>query len=105
MAVLLTRSVAFSSAAILVDVRDEKGQMTPGVIHGGKTGHVYVHDRRDGRLIRYSQAMIPQENMWTLPTPQGARMLPGANGCVEWAPNAVQRTDTVLRNKHLPQQA
>lgn len=105
MAVLLTRSVAFSSAAMLVDVRDEKGQMTPGVIHGGKTGHVYVHDRRDGRLIRYSQAMIPQENMWTLPTPQGARMLPGANGGVEWAPNAVQRTDTVLRNKHLPQQA
>src|SRR5260370_36976860 len=32
--------------------------------------------------------MVPQENMWTLPTPQGARMLPGANGGVEWSPIA-----------------
>ncbi|SIT47295.1 Glucose dehydrogenase [Paraburkholderia piptadeniae] len=77
-----------ASAAILIDVRDTNGKMIPGVIHGGKTGHVYVHDRATGRLIRYSQAMIPQENMWTLPTPQGARMLPGANGGVEWSPMA-----------------
>jgi glucose dehydrogenase len=27
--------------------------------------------------------------MWVLPTPQGARMLPGANGGVEWSPMAV----------------
>ncbi|MGT2494859.1 hypothetical protein ACU4GD_41805 [Cupriavidus basilensis] len=47
-----------------------------------------VHDRRDGHLIRFSQAMIPQENMWTLPTASGARMLPGANGGVEWSPMA-----------------
>jgi glucose dehydrogenase len=32
--------------------------------------------------------MVPQENMWVLPTPQGARMLPGANGGVEWSPIA-----------------
>jgi hypothetical protein len=30
--------------------------------------------------------MIPQENMWVLPTAEGARMLPGANGGVEWSP-------------------
>jgi glucose dehydrogenase len=36
--------------------------------------------------------MIPQENMWVLPTPQGARMLPGANGGVEWSPMAVNPT-------------
>jgi alcohol dehydrogenase (cytochrome c) len=63
--------------------------MIPGVIHGGKTGHIYVHDRKDGRLIRFSEAMVPQENMWTLPTAQGVRMLPGANGGVEWSPMAV----------------
>ena len=33
--------------------------------------------------------MIPQENMWVLPTADGARMLPGANGGVEWSPMAV----------------
>ena len=58
-------------------------------IHGGKTGHVYVHDRATGELIRHSEAMVPQENMWVLPTKDGARMLPGANGGVEWSPMAV----------------
>jgi alcohol dehydrogenase (cytochrome c) len=76
------------SPPILLDVRDQSGKMVPGVIHAGKTGHVYVHNRDDGKLIRFSEAMIPQENMWTLPTPTGARMLPGANGGVEWSPMA-----------------
>jgi PQQ-dependent dehydrogenase (methanol/ethanol family) len=79
------------SPPILVDVKDEKGKMIPGVIHGGKTGHIYVHDRKDGRLIRFSETMVPQENMWTLPTAQGVRMLPGANGGVEWSPMAVNQ--------------
>src|SRR6478735_10065960 len=77
------------SPPVLVDVRDKSGKMIPGVLHAGKTGHVYVHDRKDCSLIRFSDAMIPQENMWTLPTAQGARMLPGANGGVEWSPMAV----------------
>jgi glucose dehydrogenase len=59
------------------------------VIHGGKTGHIYVHKRDDCSLIRFSEAMVPQENIWTLPTKEGARMLPGANGGVEWSPMAV----------------
>ena len=59
------------------------------MLHGGKTGHVYVHDRRDCSLLRFSDAMVPQENMWVLPTADGARMLPGANGGVEWSPMAI----------------
>ncbi len=77
------------SPPILVDVKDKTGKTIPGVIHGGKTGHVYVHNRETGELIRFSEAMIPQENMWVLPTANGARMLPGANGGVEWSPMAV----------------
>jgi PQQ-dependent dehydrogenase (methanol/ethanol family) len=77
------------SPPILVDVRDKDGKLVPGVIHGGKTGHIYVHKRDDCSLIRFSEAMVPQENMWTLPTKEGARMLPGANGGVEWSPMAV----------------
>jgi PQQ-dependent dehydrogenase (methanol/ethanol family) len=77
------------SPPILVDVKDNSGKTVPGVIHGGKTGHVYVHNRDTGELIRFSEAMIPQENMWVLPTADGARMLPGANGGVEWSPMAV----------------
>jgi PQQ-dependent dehydrogenase (methanol/ethanol family) len=76
------------SPPILVDVQNADGETVPGVIHGGKSGHVYVHDRRDCSLIRFSEAMVPQENMWVLPTKDGARMLPGANGGVEWSPMA-----------------
>src|ERR1700704_460950 len=76
------------SPPVLVDVRDKDGKVVPGVIHAGKTGHVYVHNRNDCSLIRFSEAMVPQENMWVLPTAQGARMLPGANGGVEWSPMA-----------------
>ena len=77
------------SPAVLVNVKDKSGKTIPGVIHAGKTGHVYVHDRKDCSLIRFSDAMVPQENMWTLPTAEGARMLPGANGGVEWSPMTV----------------
>jgi PQQ-dependent dehydrogenase (methanol/ethanol family) len=76
------------SPTVLIDVKDKSGKTVPGVMHAGKTGHVYVHDRKDCSLIRFSDAMVPQENMWVLPTPQGARMLPGANGGVEWSPMA-----------------
>lgn len=92
------------SPPILIDVKGANGKMVPAVIHGGKTGHIYVHDRATGKLIRFSQAMIPQENMWVLPTPGGSRMLPGANGGVEWSPMAF---DSKLRlafaaNLHQP---
>jgi alcohol dehydrogenase (cytochrome c) len=76
------------SPTVLVDVADKSGNTIPGVIHAGKTGHIYVNDRKDCSLIRFSDAMVAQENMWTLPTKEGARMLPGANGGVEWSPIA-----------------
>jgi len=77
------------SPPILTDVLDKNGKKVPGVLHAGKTGHVYVHDRSNCELIRFSEAMVPQENMWVLPTKEGKRMLPGANGGVEWSPMAI----------------
>ncbi len=77
------------SPVILTEAKGKDGKMHKVAIHGGKTGHVYVHDRQTGELIRFSEAMVPQENMWVLPTKAGARMLPGANGGVEWNPMAV----------------
>jgi alcohol dehydrogenase (cytochrome c) len=77
------------SPTVLVRVRDSGGTMVDGVLHAGKTGHVYVNKADDCSLIRYSEAMVPQQNMWTLPTAQGAVMLPGANGGVEWSPMAI----------------
>jgi alcohol dehydrogenase (cytochrome c) len=76
------------SPTVLTKVAGKDGKMIDGVLHAGKTGHIYVHDAKDCSLIRYSEAMIPQENMWVLPTKDGSRMLPGANGGVEWSPIA-----------------
>jgi alcohol dehydrogenase (cytochrome c) len=92
------------SPPILVDVKDKDGKTIPGVIHGGKTGNVYVNNRKDCSLIRFSDPMVAQENMWTLPTPEGARMLPGANGGVEWSPMAVNPKLTLAYavNLHQP---
>lgn len=59
------------------------------VVHAGKTGWVYVLDAATGRLIRRSDAFVPQENMFALPTAEGTRMLPGANGGQEWSPITV----------------
>ena len=78
-----------TSPTVLVDAKDKDGKMVPAVIHSGKTGHVYVNDRKDCSLIRFSEPMVSQDGMYTLPTAEGARMLPGANGGVEWSPMAV----------------
>src|SRR5207244_54285 len=59
------------------------------VVEAGKTGFVYVLDAATGRLIRRSQAFVPQQNMYTQPTADGVFMLPGANGGEEWSPIAV----------------
>jgi alcohol dehydrogenase (cytochrome c) len=82
------------SPTVLVNAADKSGKMVPAVLHAGKTGYVYVHDRKDCSLIRYSEPMVDQKDRWTLPTPtkpldpNAARMFPGANGGVEWSPIA-----------------
>jgi PQQ-dependent dehydrogenase (methanol/ethanol family) len=77
------------SPTVLVDAKDKDGNVVPAVIHGNKIGNVFVNSRKDCSLIRFSEPMVSQEGMWTLPTAEGARMLPGANGGVEWSPMAV----------------
>ncbi len=92
------------SPPILVDVKDKDGKTVPGVIHAGKTGNVYVHNRKDCSLIRFSDPMVDQTGMWTLPTAEGAKMLPGANGGVEWSVMAVnpELNLTYAVNLHQP---
>jgi len=63
------------------------------VVHAGKTGWVYVLDAGTGKLVRRSDAFVPQENMFALPTGgEGTRMLPGANGGAEWSPISIDPT-------------
>src|SRR5437763_3986801 len=49
------------SPPVLVDARDNSGRLISGVIHAGKNGQVYVHDRKHCSLTRFSAAMVPQE--------------------------------------------
>ncbi|HVP97671.1 MAG TPA: PQQ-binding-like beta-propeller repeat protein [Roseiarcus sp.] len=82
------------SPTVLVNAADKSGKAIPAVLHAGKTGYVYVHDRKDCSLIRFSEPMVSQKDRWVLPTPtqpldpKAARMFPGANGGVEWSPMA-----------------
>jgi PQQ-dependent dehydrogenase (methanol/ethanol family) len=59
------------------------------VVHAGKTAWVYVLDASTGKLVRRTENFTPQENMFALPSAEGTRMLPGANGGAEWSPIAV----------------
>jgi PQQ-dependent dehydrogenase (methanol/ethanol family) len=77
------------SPPVLTQVRDAEGNSVPGLLHAGKTGFLYVHDRRDCRLIRASEPLVPQTNMYAHPTPTGTRIAPGTNGGVSWSPIAI----------------
>jgi PQQ-dependent dehydrogenase (methanol/ethanol family) len=92
------------SPPIITTVLDESGESVKGILHGGKTGYVYVNRADDCGLIRFSDPMVIQEDRWTLPTKEGARMLPGANGGVEWSPMAIDPTQHLAYaiNLHQP---
>jgi alcohol dehydrogenase (cytochrome c) len=60
----------------------------PAVGHAGKTGWVYLLDRRTGRQVRRSDAFVPLENIFPIPTPLGTRSSPGTRGGANWPPPA-----------------
>jgi alcohol dehydrogenase (cytochrome c) len=92
------------SPVIITRVSDKGGKPVKGLLHAGKTGYVYVHRADDCSLIRFSEPMVSQEGRWVLPTKEGARMLPGANGGVEWSPMAIDPTQNTAYaiNLHQP---
>jgi alcohol dehydrogenase (cytochrome c) len=76
-----------SSPPVLFDVT--VGDSTiPAVGHAGKTGWVYILDRRTGRRIRRSDPLIPLENIFPVPSPQGVRASPAVRGGSSWPPPA-----------------
>jgi alcohol dehydrogenase (cytochrome c) len=77
-----------ASPVVLMETVDSAGQRVAAVAQAGKTGWVDIMYRDNGRPLRRSQAFVPQQNMFALPTPKGTRMLPGANGGSEWSPTA-----------------
>ena len=76
-----------ASASILFDYQ-AGDQTIPAVGIAGKTGWFYVHDRRSGDLLYRSEALVPQDNMFTAPTAKGITIAPGSFGGVSWSPGS-----------------
>jgi PQQ-dependent dehydrogenase (methanol/ethanol family) len=77
-----------ASAPVLLELR-HGGRTVPAVAQAGKTGWVYVHDRRDGRLLFKSAPFVPQRNLFTPPQPgEGVLVAPGIAGGANWSPSA-----------------
>ena len=76
------------SPAVLTPVADKAGKQIPGVLHGGKSGYLYVHDAKDCSLIR-STRLVETKNERALPTKEGVLIRPGLNGGVSATPLAI----------------
>lgn len=93
-----------ANSPVLLDL-DYEGQRVPAVAQAGKTGWVYVHDRRDGRLLFKSDAFVPQHDMFTPPQGgEGVVIAPGADGGANWSPSAYdsQRHLFYVAALHMP---
>lgn len=66
-----------------------KGRTIPAVASPSKLGWVYVHDRRNGKLLFKSEAFVPQNNLLAEPTSgDGVVIAPGIAGGSNWSPAA-----------------
>jgi len=76
----------------------------PTVGHAGKTGWVYLLDRRTGRQLRRSDPFVPLENIFPTPTREGTRTSPGSRGGANWPPPAYSpRTNAMyVQGSHIP---
>ncbi len=64
---------------------EKNGQTIPAAGEAGKVGSFFIVDRRNGKLITKSEPFVMERNMFAKPTPQGVKLLPGANGGSEWS--------------------
>lgn len=76
-----------ASTAVLFEHTDGD-EIIPAVAIAGKTGWTYVHDRRNGKLLFKSEAVVPQSNLFQAPTEEGILASPGSFGGVSWSPTS-----------------
>ena len=92
-----------ASPPVLLDV-PVRGVPVPAVAQAGKTGWVYLLDRRSGKLIRRSESFVPIKNIFTAPTREGVVVAPGTRGGSNWPSTAFSpRTGAIyVLGTHLP---
>ncbi len=72
---------------VLLDVMRE-GEPVPLAAHAGKTGWVYLVDRRTGSPVLRSEPFIPLQNVFPPATLEGVLTSPGDRGGSNWPPSA-----------------
>jgi PQQ-dependent dehydrogenase (methanol/ethanol family) len=92
-----------ASPPVLLDVPHD-GATVPAVAQAGKTGWVYILDRRNGKLLRRSEPFVPLEHIFPAPTAEGVRTAPGTRGGSNW-PSAAYSPATgaiYVLGSHIP---
>jgi alcohol dehydrogenase (cytochrome c) len=92
-----------ASPPVLIDVPAGDSAI-PAVGHAGKTGWVYLLDRRTGRQLRRSDPFVPLQNIFPVPTRQGTPTSPGTRGGANWPPPAYSPRTGLLyvQASHIP---
>ena len=62
------------------------GKIVAAVGQASKTGWFYIHDRTTGKLLKKSDAFVPQQNMFKKATTEGIVIYPGILGGSNWSP-------------------
>ena len=80
------------------------GKIVPAIGQASKLGWYFVHDRRDGKLLYKSPALVPQENLFKHPDENGVRIAPGPGGGTNWSPVSLDEATgrVYIASLHLP---
>ncbi|NOT70185.1 MAG: PQQ-binding-like beta-propeller repeat protein [Hyphomicrobium sp.] len=84
-----------ASPPVLFDASVD-GKPVAAVGHASKLGWYYVHDRATGKLLFKSEAFVPQENLFGLPTPEGTKISPGVGGGANWSPVSLDTKNAIV---------
>lgn len=92
-----------ASPPVLFDTKID-GKTVSAVGHASKLGWYYVHDRTTGKLLFKSEAFVPQEKMFSQPTPEGVKVSPGVGGGANWSPVSLDEANArvFVAAMHLP---
>lgn len=92
-----------ASPPVLFDAK-VGNDVIPAVGQASKLGWFYVHDRTNGKLLYKSDAFVPQQNMFSLPTPEGVKVSPGVGGGANWSPVSLDTANSrvFVAAMHLP---
>lgn len=71
------------------------GKKIPVVGQAGKTGWYYVNDRATGKLLKKSEAFVPQKNMFAKASKEGTILYPGILGGANWSPTALDEKNQI----------